>query len=166
MHLLRACSWEKTSFWNSMWHVDNHMQIAYFHSGYVVSRCHLGFYIMPWPFIFPVFCRRIQQNSFNLTSCNSEILIISTWEYTIQSLVYISITNIYLEYIGYMFRPINKSSSVTLLYTSSERFVMPSLKLTASQAKIIYQYKNLKTKVKITPTYVLTVLIWQYILTL
>jgi len=58
-----------------------------------------------------------------------------------------------------MFRPINKSSSVTLLYTSSERFVMPSLKLTASQAKIIYQYKNLKTKVKITPTYVLTVLI-------
>ena len=166
MLLLKACSWKKTSFWNSMWHVDNHTQIAGFHSGYSVSRRHLGFYTMPCSFIFPVFCWRLQQNSLNLTSFNSEILIISTWEYTIKSLVYVSTTNIYLEYIGYMFRPINKSSSVTLLYTSSEHFVMPSLKLTANQAKSTYQYKNLKTKAQITPTHVLTVSIWQYILTL
>ena len=32
-------------------------------------------------------------------------------KYTIQSLVYVSTTNIYLEYIGYMFRPVNRSSS-------------------------------------------------------
>jgi len=31
--------------------------------------------------------------------------------YTIKSLVYLSTTNIYLEYIGYMFRPVNRSSS-------------------------------------------------------
>ena len=28
-----------------------------------------------------------------------------------KSLVYVSTTNIYLEYIGYMFRPVNRSSS-------------------------------------------------------
>ena len=32
-------------------------------------------------------------------------------KYTIKSLVYVSTTNIYLEYIGYMFRPVNRSSS-------------------------------------------------------
>ena len=31
--------------------------------------------------------------------------------FTIKSLVYVSTTNIYLEYIGYMFRPVNRSSS-------------------------------------------------------
>jgi len=31
--------------------------------------------------------------------------------YTIKSLVYVSTTNIYLEYIYYMFRPVNRSSS-------------------------------------------------------
>jgi len=33
-------------------------------------------------------------------------------------------------------------------YTSSEHLVMASLKLTASQAKSIYKYKNLKAKVQ------------------
>ena len=32
-------------------------------------------------------------------------------KYTIKSLVYVSATNIYLEYIGYTFRPVNRSSS-------------------------------------------------------
>ena len=32
-------------------------------------------------------------------------------KYTIKSLVYVSTTNIYLEYTGYMFRPVNRSSS-------------------------------------------------------
>jgi hypothetical protein len=32
-------------------------------------------------------------------------------KYTINSMVYVSTTNIYLEYIGYMFRPVNRSSS-------------------------------------------------------
>ena len=32
-------------------------------------------------------------------------------KYTVKSLVYVSTTNIYLEYIGYMFRPVNRSSS-------------------------------------------------------
>ena len=32
-------------------------------------------------------------------------------QYTINSLVYVSTTGIYLEYIGYMFRPVNRSSS-------------------------------------------------------
>ena len=32
-------------------------------------------------------------------------------KYTIKSLVYVSTRNIYLEYICYMFRPVNRSSS-------------------------------------------------------
>ena len=32
-------------------------------------------------------------------------------KYTIKLLVYVSKTNIYLDYIGYMFRPVNRSSS-------------------------------------------------------
>jgi len=31
--------------------------------------------------------------------------------YTIKSLVYVTTTNFYLEYVGYMFRPVNRSSS-------------------------------------------------------
>ena len=31
--------------------------------------------------------------------------------YTIKSLIYVSTTDIYLDYIGYMFRPVNRSSS-------------------------------------------------------
>jgi len=33
------------------------------------------------------------------------------YQYTTKSLVNVSTTNIYLEYVGYMFRPVNKSSS-------------------------------------------------------
>ena len=32
-------------------------------------------------------------------------------KHTIKSLVYVSTANIYLEYVGYMFRPVNRSSS-------------------------------------------------------
>ena len=38
--------------------------------------------------------------------------------YTIKSLVYVSTTNIYFEYIGYMFRPVNRSSSGHQSYKS------------------------------------------------
>jgi len=38
-------------------------------------------------------------------------MLITTIKYTKNSLAYVSTTNIYVEYIGYMFRPVNRSSS-------------------------------------------------------
>ena len=102
--------------------------------------------------------------------------------YTINSLVYVSTTNIYLDYTGYMFRPVNRSSSghqsnkskVLLSYWDPPQlYTIQNLVL----IKIYCQIKTVKTWAGIrhlgqfchrpkclTPTHVLTVLIWQHIL--
>ena len=75
-------------------------------------------------------------------------------KYTIKSLVYVSTTNIYLEYIGYMFRPVNRSSSG---HQSNKSKVL--LRYSDPNIYNYIQYKSwywLKYIVKL-------ILIWQYV---